>query len=135
MSPERLNEAMFKSEDDLPDNLFKYLANWNTKINASQLKTEYILFSKSFGELIEGLTFPNYPEYCNKQIINDSSTENESSIDEEESKYEITSLNIINVLSSHDLKTAFPNLYLAYKCLGTIPASSASAERSFSKVL
>lgn len=42
---------------------------------------------------------------------------------------------ILHILSNHDLITAFPNLYTAYKSLGTIPASSASAEHSFSKVI
>lgn len=42
--------------------------------------------------------------------------------------------NIIYTLSKFDLLAAFPNLYMAYKILRTIPVSSASAERSFSKV-
>ncbi|KAL4153363.1 hypothetical protein QTP88_001196 [Uroleucon formosanum] len=41
---------------------------------------------------------------------------------------------IFHILSSYNLISAFPNLYKAYKSLGTIPASFASAERSFSKV-
>lgn len=40
----------------------------------------------------------------------------------------------MQLLSNHDLHTAFPNLFLAYQGLCTLPASSASAERSFSKV-
>lgn len=45
-----------------------------------------------------------------------------------------TALDIMNLLSSHDLMFAFPNLYLVYQGLCKIPASSAYAERSFSKV-
>jgi len=43
---------------------------------------------------------------------------------------------ILYTLSKYDLSAAFPNLYIAYKVLGTIPipVTSASAERSFSKV-
>ncbi|XP_015376350.1 PREDICTED: uncharacterized protein LOC107170688 [Diuraphis noxia] len=35
--------------------------------------------------------------------------------------------------SKYGLDSAFPNLHVAYRALATIPASSASAERSFSK--
>lgn len=63
----------------------------------------------------------------------------ESEIDHDETeltcyKNTITVSSILHVLTSFDLVSAFPNLYLAYKALGTVPASSASAERSFSKV-
>lgn len=46
----------------------------------------------------------------------------------------MSSLDILGFSSSHNLIAAFPNLYLAHKALCIILASSASAERSFSKV-
>lgn len=59
LSPERLIEAKHKSEMDLPDKCFLDLATWITDINPYQLKTEYLLFSKSLKELIIGMKFPD----------------------------------------------------------------------------
>jgi len=42
---------------------------------------------------------------------------------------------IIQLLTKYGLDSAFPNLHVAYRALATIPASSASAERSFSMVV
>jgi len=52
-----------------------------------------------------------------------------------ENKENITSLRVLEILSGYELISAFPNLYLAVKYLCTLPASSASAERSFSMVI
>jgi len=49
------------------------------------------------------------------------------------SKKEITA-SILQLLSKCNLTSAFPNLYLAYKALYTIPVTSAAAERTFLKV-
>lgn len=67
----------------------------------------------------------------------DFDSENDNEISEnyvETSENKITCLQILNILSSYDLQHAFPNLFKTYKALGTIPVSSSSAERSFSKV-
>jgi len=42
---------------------------------------------------------------------------------------------ILHILSNYTLVAAFPDLYQAFKALGTIPVSSESAERSFSKLI
>lgn len=47
----------------------------------------------------------------------------------------VTITTIIKLLTKYGLDSAFPNLYIAYRALAIIPASSASAERSFSKVV
>jgi len=60
--------------------------------------------------------------------------DDEISIEENSKNDGPTTLEIMHLLFTHDLKSAFPNLYLAYQRLRTMPASSASAERSFSKV-
>lgn len=44
----------------------------------------------------------------------------------------ITAIDIIKLLSSYNLISAFPNLYIAYKYLCTIPEISISSQRSFS---
>jgi len=41
---------------------------------------------------------------------------------------------IFELLNTFKLASAFPNLYMAYKSLCTIPATSVSSERSFSIV-
>ncbi|XP_027841498.2 uncharacterized protein LOC114122905 [Aphis gossypii] len=127
---ERLIEAKHKSEMDLPDKCFLDLATWITDINPYQLKTEYSLFSKSLKELIIGMKFPDNQSKESSDINSEDEHQNIMS----EPKQNITLETIINILSSFDIMCAFPNLYCAYKALCTIPASSASAERSFSKV-
>ncbi|KAF0696842.1 Uncharacterized protein FWK35_00037537 [Aphis craccivora] len=64
----------------------------------------------------------------------DESSNYEKSIEENNKNDGPTTLEIMHLLSTHDLKSAFPNLYLAYQGLYTMPTSSASAERSVSKV-
>lgn len=126
----------------LPDDAFQSVSKWIKSIDLNKLRVEYLTFSNSLNELIDGLG--------SKQLHNITSTlntledENDSentysekseSEDEEIKNENVNVEKILHVLSSHDLITAFPNLYTAYKSLGTIPASSASAERSFSKVI
>lgn len=64
--------------------------------------------------------------------LTSSSNEDE---DIEVIKGKVSSLKVVEILSNYGLTAAFPNLYLAYKSLCTLPASSATAERSFSVVI
>jgi len=65
--------------------------------------------------------------------LTSSSNEDEDNEDIEVIKGKVSSLNkVLEILSSYILTAAFPNLYLAYKTLCTLPASS---ERSFSVVI
>jgi len=66
--------------------------------------------------------------------LDDESSDDEISIEEISKNDGPTALEIIHLISTYDFKSALPNLYLAYQGLCTMPASSASAERSFSKV-
>jgi hypothetical protein len=130
LSPERLIEAKHKSVMNLPDNCFLDLSTWITDINPYQFKIEYLLFSKSLKELINGMKFLD--NQSNKLLLDSLEDEHQNIVSEP--KQSITLANILNVLSSFDIMSAFPNLYCACKALCIIPASSASAERSFSKV-
>ncbi|KAL4123014.1 hypothetical protein QTP88_015247 [Uroleucon formosanum] len=125
----------------LPDDAFQSVSTWIKSINLNKLKVEYLAFSSSLNELIDGLEqkqLHNITSTLNThEDENDSEntyTEKSESEDEENKNENVNVEIILHILSSHDLITAFPNLYTAYKSLGTIPASSASAERSFSKV-
>ncbi|XP_022183309.1 zinc finger MYM-type protein 1-like [Myzus persicae] len=145
LSPERLIEFGKDPEQELPNNCFNYVAEWIDGISLENLKNEYKVFSTSVVSLHDGNKFPT--NLHNTSIIDETTSElnqetlqtSESEIDHEESEAicynnTITVSSILHVLTSFDLVSAFPNLYLAYKALGTVPASSASAERSFSKV-
>lgn len=131
-----------KSPNLMPIDSFLYLSEWIKDINVKKLKNEYIIFSKNFTELISGIKLPkklhsNETETSENVLgmdSDDESSNDEKSIEENNKNDGPTALEIIHLLSTHDLKSAFPNLYLAYQGLCTMPASSASAERSFSKV-
>ncbi|KAL4119359.1 hypothetical protein QTP88_012175 [Uroleucon formosanum] len=128
-----------KTKKQLPDNAFQQLSNW-ININTTKLQCEYLAFSNSLNDLFNDTN----PTYTSKPVNKESegtdqppdiSSEisDESEI-EEASTTNMSCLDILGLLSRHNLIAAFPNLYLAYKALCIIPASSASAERSFSKV-
>jgi len=135
LSPERF---MTINENKLPQNAFDNLQKCIDKI---ALRTEYLTFRKSLSELLNGheLKF-NYstPNDENSLISSDDSPS--PSTDENEEKTEdnneqLSCIKILELLSNYGLIDAFPNLYMAYKSLSTIPISSVSAERSFSKVM
>lgn len=143
LSPERLMSFKNKTIDDLPSDSFVNLSSWLEGINIDILKNEYIMISQSLKDLIINMALPERlhksTESLNQALTTDTedtSTEYSENNDENEinNKEKITAINIIKMLNSFNLESAFPNIALAYKALGTIPATSASAERSFSKV-
>ncbi|CAI6359595.1 unnamed protein product [Macrosiphum euphorbiae] len=141
LSTNRLMEVS-KSPNVMPIDSFLYLSKWIKDINIKKLKNEYIIFSKNFTELISGITLPTKlhsietetSENMLSMDLDDESSDDEISIEEISKNDGPTALEIMHLLPTYDLKLAFPNLYLAYQGLCTMPASSASAERSFSKV-
>ncbi|KAF0701721.1 zinc finger MYM-type protein 1-like, partial [Aphis craccivora] len=135
LSPERLK--FIKNENDLPNNAFKSISNW-ISIDLTQLKIEYVTFSKSLDKLLNSMNLNMQYQNLDKHT---SQTDFDSEYDSEISKNDdetvvnkITCLQILKILSSYDFQHAFPNLFMTYKALGTIPVSSASTERSFSNV-
>lgn len=143
LSPERLMN-MTKDNKSIPEDSFHNVSNWLKDINGNDLKREYIMFSHSLRDLVSGLETPlllhkpDSPDDTYDTDSTDSSdntnTDDENNTDLANPETKITINTILNVLSNYNLMSAFPNLYLAYKALGTIPATSASAERTFSKV-
>lgn len=140
LSPNRLMDVA-KSKNELPTDSFVHLSHWIKDIHLEKIKKEYIVFSKNITELISGMTLPatlhSDSSLNTADIIysdEESSSDEECVIDKNTKNNCTTAIDIMNLISSYDLKQAFPNLYLAYKVLCTIPTTSASAERSFSKV-
>lgn len=143
LSPERLIEFANDKEQKLPNDSFVYISQWIQGISLESLRNEHNVFSGSFLSLLNGSQIPK--NLHESDTIQNSEIEEESngSGDEDEEqevehsngKYNnITASTILHILNSFDLISAFPNIFLAYKALATIPASSASAERNFSKV-
>lgn len=141
LSPERMMN-MIKDNKSIPEDSFHNIANWLKDINGNDLKREYIMFSHSLRDLVSGLETPlllHKPDSPDDAIYDTDSSDNINTEDENNTglanpETKITINTILHVLSNYNLMSAFPNLYLAYKALGTIPATSASAERIFSKV-
>lgn len=145
LSPERLMN-MKKDNKSIPEDSFHNISNWLKDINGNDLKREYIMFSHSLKDLVSGLEIPlllykpdgpDDTSYDTDSSDNTNDDENNRGLANPETN--ITVNTMLNVLSNYNyynnnLMSAFPNLYLAYKALGTIPATSASAERTFSKV-
>jgi len=102
-----------KTKMQLPSNAFEHLSSW-INIDINNLQNEYLTFSNSLNDLYND----TYPTQLSKSV----NKKNEGTVDQPD-----TSLDILDLLSSHNLITAFPNLYLAYKALCIITASSASA--------
>jgi len=142
LSPERLMSYEKCGGKSLSDDAFQSVSKWIKSIDLNKLRVEYVAFSSSFSELIVGLgpkKLHNITSTLNThKDENDSEntySEKSKSEDEESKNENVNVQKILHILLSHYLITAFPNLYTAYKSLGTIPASSASAERSFPKVI
>ncbi|KAL4135465.1 hypothetical protein QTP88_007071 [Uroleucon formosanum] len=136
LSPERL-EYYSKNNKPLPKDSFSKLTSWVPCINLDQIKNEYTVFSKSYKEVISGDDIPlmlhqespSEPNSESEYLTSDDETEQNKSV-----KEEIGIDKILYILSTYDLQAAFPNLHITFKALGTLPVSSSSAERSFSKV-
>jgi len=149
LSPEKI--ALYNNQNQiLPFDAFNRLGTWIQNLNVEQLKNEYKTLAKSFNELISNINLPSQLHTEMKNItkqgegnknsdceLNDSSSSSNSrkssKITDKLEKIKFHTM--LHVLSTLDLSVAFPNLYLAFKAYGTIPVSSASAERTFSKVI
>ncbi|KAL4120638.1 hypothetical protein QTP88_013292 [Uroleucon formosanum] len=124
----------FSLIQDFPYDSFDALLCWIPELNIESLRTEYSAFCNAYSSLTAGL---NLGDTLHAQESDHDWSTNEN-YDEEEhttckSKKENTA-SMLQLLLKFNLTSAFPNLYLAYKALYTIPVTSAAAERTFSKV-
>lgn len=138
LNPDRL---LCKSQKLSLDS-FEHIAPW-IGVDESQLRTEYMQLKNNISQLLNRMKLSSELHASN---LNNMDVEKEisSSVEEEISDNEtsekdnaaakISVTTIIELLFSYDLVSAFPNIYKAYKALAIIPPSSATAERSFSKV-
>jgi len=118
---------------------FNYICKWlSTNIDQDSFSIEYNSFSKNFKNFI--ITCPEISENIdNNTTIDEFSHENNSSDNDslrsnDEDTNALKLLDIFKTLSNTGMSAAFPNLYLAYKDISTLPPTSASAERCFSKL-
>ncbi|XP_050064678.1 uncharacterized protein LOC114128209, partial [Aphis gossypii] len=139
LSPQRMMEFN-NNNKTLPNDAFQNIDKWIPSIDVSLLKIEYTTFSNNLTELLEGqglhpnkLHIDHIADESDLGSVSLTSSSNEDE-DIEVIKGKVSSLKILEILSNYGLTAAFPNLYLAYKSLCTLPASSATAERSFSVV-
>lgn len=129
----------------LPKDVFKVFCTiYNKHIPFEVLRSEYIQFSKLFFQF--DVAIHSNLNFLHKDIEtekDDSAQDNESSNDEEQSQFgeenKIVNnlgsiLNIFHVCHTSGLGSIFPTLYLALKIACTLPVSSTSPERTFSKL-
>lgn len=118
----------------IPKDNFVYLDHWIPNIQIDQLKLEYSTFVYNFLKFKSNTVI----EKLHENIIiseSDGSTSADSDGDNsEELKTKMTVLNVLKLLNTFNLISAFPNMYMAYKFFCTIPATSVSSERTFSKL-
>ncbi|XP_025198446.1 zinc finger MYM-type protein 1-like [Melanaphis sacchari] len=133
------NDIFFFSPEHLQNqttaipNSFEYICNWLSafKIDKENLSTEYHLFASNFNNLMK-----DGPENISEKFpkIFDEDSDNDSILEDDNFRDLLQVSNILQKLCKMGMASAFPNLSLAYKAICTLPPTSASAERCFSKL-
>lgn len=120
-----------------PPNTFLELQKWLPEINVNNLQSEHLAFAASFESLEVGVTNPEISKISAQQSnnINENDSESEDvEVSNKNDKQFGFASQMVQMMCGYGLMASFPNIYLAFKAMCTIPASSASAERVFSKV-
>jgi len=111
LSPERLMSYRQCSGKSLPDDAFQSVSKWIKSIDLNKLKVEYLTFSSSLNELIDG-SAPKQLHNIITSTLNTHEDENDSentysekseSEDEESKNENVNVEKILHILSSHDL--------------------------------
>jgi len=127
----------------IPSDAFSSICeNYKQFLNKDYILREYIQFIESNIEITVSEKLPDFLHTTNSSFEEESSCE-ESNQDENETEKDLTT-NTINYSGSllimyklfllKGLKSIFPNLYQVLQIGVTLPISSASTERSFSKL-
>jgi len=107
-------------------------------VTAENLRKEYIQFASVYLKLENSVTLPKKLHKQKEDIIDvlHSDTENSQNSDDDDfnSETEGTIHTIYNVCCKTGLNDIFPSLYIALSIALTLPISSASPERAFSKL-
>lgn len=135
----------------LPKDSFIEFCRIYSKINRDFLVSEYMQFCKNFVEFENNTNLPEFLHSVNVDNLSDDENENDS---DEISALELNTYENINEIQNDEkgiknvgstkkifeifclanLSSIFPNLYMALKISVTLPISSCSVERSFSKL-
>lgn len=128
-----------KTANNIPADAFNGFEQVYGKfVTAANLRREYVQFASVYLKLEKSVTLPNKLHTQKEDIIDllHSDTENsqESDDDDIHGETEGTIHTIYNVCCKTGLNDVFPALYIALSIALTLPISSASPERAFSKL-
>lgn len=140
-SKKRIDEINI-NVNKFPIDSFSVFCSTYTIISQEDLKTEYLQFVKIFKMLNNNIELPHELHQTHNFDEDDKLTSSSSDEEEEllptKSKREMQNAGSINhvfkVFCTANMSTVFPNLYIALKITVTLPVSSASTERSFSRL-
>jgi len=124
---------------DLPVDAFNSFADIYKKfMDKDALISEYCHFVNYYEELLKSNYLPNRIHRSN-QLTNNTSNDSDSNSDvvheEQEPPYNAASMvSLFTLFCKAKLKSVFPNLYMALKIAVSLPVSSTTTERSFSKM-
>ncbi|KAL4134859.1 hypothetical protein QTP88_006560 [Uroleucon formosanum] len=118
----------------IPEDNFVYLDKWIPNLQIDQLKLEYSTFAYNFLKFKSTITIEKLHEKVMVSESDEDTSVDSDEVNSEETKTKMTVLNVLKLLNTFNLISAFPNMYMAYKFLCTIPATSVSSERTFSKL-
>ncbi|XP_050065690.1 zinc finger MYM-type protein 1-like, partial [Aphis gossypii] len=143
------SKVIYKINQDpssLPKDSFKFfLEIYGKFVDKKYLCLEYLQFASFFNTLITSEALPNTLHSKSKEIFgSESEPESDDESDEEDSNSENIVSNIKNnsgslqpifqIFLNKGLKSVFPNVYIMLKIGLTLPVTSASPERAFSKL-
>ncbi|XP_060881326.1 uncharacterized protein LOC132952868 [Metopolophium dirhodum] len=140
LSSRRIREVQ-NNPHIVPCDAFDALCTMYTQIDKNTLLTEYIEFCKHFTEIENSIVLP---KYLNTNVIVDY----EDSLELDAYSYDgmdkdsaqignhniASTRELFNLFCLAKLANIFPNLYLVLKLAVTLPVTSCSVERTFSKL-
>ncbi|XP_050065941.1 uncharacterized protein LOC126555011 [Aphis gossypii] len=118
---------------------FNVFCSTYTIISQEDLKTEYLQFVKIFKILNNNIDLPHAlhqtHNFDEDEKLTSSSSDEELPTKRKQEMQNAGSINhVFKVFCAANMNSVFPNLYIAFKITVTLPVSSASTERSFSRL-